>query len=116
MKMKPLLITLCANFLACTSFAAHAEDLLCQTSTSTQVISEQVVTVAEHEKVKFEEQVGFSLMVHNLGHSQFELEIFDANGESRSYATGFLHSKDDILAWSIWSRTVLLETSCKLNL
>lgn len=91
-----------------------AEELVCKTSLSTVVVSENTVAVEKGERVLFEEFDGYHLWVKNLGDHRYELEVFDESGPSRGYASAFLHDQRDELGWATWTRNILLETACRL--
>lgn len=103
------------SMLLCNANIANAADLSCRISVNTEVVSETTIELEENSKLVFEEVEGFRFMVNNHGASKYELEIFDSNGSSRSYASGYLKTLEDEIGWSFWSRDILIESSCKLS-
>ena len=91
-----------------------AEDLICNVSVNTEVVAETEFTVVPKTKVTYVLVEDYTFFVANLGESKYELEIYDSAGPTRFYATSYLRTTSDQLAWTLWSRDILLETSCKL--
>ena len=96
------------------STSVLAEDLNCTVSVNMEVVAEEVFTVAPKTKVTYVNAADFVFYVANKGNSKFELEIFNVDAPSRSYATGFLRTNEDALTCTLWTNDYLLETSCRL--
>ena len=94
--------------------SAFAENLICTVSVNLQVVAEAEVTAEVKNKEIYVQAEDFTFYVTILGNSKFEMEIFDMTTPSRSYAQGYLRSAADELTWTLWSRDILLDTSCKL--
>lgn len=109
--MKKLIIALA---LSLSSSALLAEELFCTVSVNFETVAEVQLQVEPTQKEAYVMADAFSFYVTNKGQGKFELEIFNADEPSRSYAEGFLRTKEDTLAWTLWSRDMLLETKCKL--
>lgn len=109
--MKKLIV---AMMLSLCSTAVFAEELFCTLSVNMETVGEVQFKAEPQAKTPYLIADGFSFYVSNKGNSKFELEIFNLEGPSRSYAEGFLRSKEDTLAWTLWTRDMLLETKCKL--
>ncbi len=97
------------------SHLARAELLLCKVKLRTENYSEKKISTASGESTQFEDVEGYRLKLNNLGGSKFEIEVFDGNAETRSYARATLKNSANELSWSLWSRENLIESSCKLN-
>lgn len=93
---------------------AKASDLVCNVKINAEEAAVTEFTVAPNTEVTYAVLEGYKFFVSNLGNSKFELEIYDSNGPTRSYATGHLRNLTDDLSWTLWSREILLETTCKL--
>jgi hypothetical protein len=100
--------------IAISSQPVFAEDLSCTVIANHDVLAEVEINVATKEQSNYINAGSFSFYVTNKGDSLFELEIFNTNGPTRSYAEGVLRVVSDKLAWTLWTRDILLETNCKL--
>jgi hypothetical protein len=96
------------------SQVSRAEVLLCQIKENTKLAITRKVLVAPGAKVLFADVNGFRFTINSGGSGQFEIETFDPNVPARTYAQGRLQSLSDVLKSSLWTRYVLLETSCQL--
>ena len=98
------------------SSLSFAEDLLCVVKVNLSVVGEVEISVAPSSAhTHYMEVEGFRFYITNKGHSKFELEIYNPNDPSRGYAEGFLRTAEDQLTWTLWSRDILLESSCRLK-
>ncbi len=88
--------------------------LVCQMKVNTQLLLEQTVEVGP-EAVVVGEVEGYKLKVKKTAKDVFELDVFDYSAASRSYASSTLRYKKDVLSWSLWTREVLVEASCRLK-
>ena len=94
---------------------AFAENIKCNYSVNgATAIKIKEFTVIPFTKELYVDGADYRFYISNKGHSKFELEIFDANAPSRSYAAGFLRTSIDELSWAFWSRDVLIQTACTL--
>lgn len=94
--------------------SARAEDLYCEVKANTESILAKSLTLPTASTARLVQFNGFVVKITNLDKAQFEIEVFDPNVPSRSYANGFLHSSTDELKLSLWSENILLEAKCKL--
>lgn len=106
-------LTVAIIFLLVSSLVG-AEDLFCNVSVNTEVVAATEFAVAPKTKMTYVLVEGYTFSIANLGESKYELEIYDSAGATRSYATAYLRATTDQLGWTLWSRDILLETSCKL--
>jgi hypothetical protein len=93
---------------------AYAENLACSVSANGDLLAQTTFSLAVNEQKNYISAGTFYFYVKNKGESKFELEIFNSDGPSRSYAEGNLRNSEDMLAWTLWTRDILLETNCKL--
>lgn len=100
--------------LLCVSTSIFAEELNCTVSVNLEVVAEEVFTIDAKTKVAYLKADDFVFYVANKGNSKFELEIFNVDAPSRSYAEGYLKTVEDSLTWTLWTKDYLLETSCRL--
>lgn len=94
---------------------AYSEELFCTVSVNLETVAETEFNLEVSERTKYVDAGDFVFYVKNMGDSKFELEVFDGSVPSRSYALGILRNATDDLKWSLWTRDILLETSCKLS-
>lgn len=109
--MKKLIAAL---FLTLISSSVFAEELFCNVTVNMETVAEVEFTSAPKTNTAYVVAEGFSFYITNKGNSKFELEVFNLDGPSRSYAEGYLRTQEDTLAWTLWTRDILLETRCKL--
>jgi hypothetical protein len=114
MKKKITLLMILSVTSAVSFPIAFAETIHCQVKVNTKIVSEKTLTIAANASAGYAQVEDFSLKINNLGASKFEIEVFDPNTPSRNYADGFLRSSGDEVSWALWSRDILLETSCHL--
>ncbi|UXR64787.1 hypothetical protein EZJ49_00765 [Bdellovibrio bacteriovorus] len=108
--MKHLLLSLTVLL---SGAAAQAQDLFCNLKVNNDVIADTKVTTIEGKNVVFGTYGSYQASVRNLGSSKFYIEIYETN-VSRTYADGVLRTEDDEIKWTLWSREILLEASCRL--
>ena len=96
------------------SVSANSAVLNCVVITDHEVISSSQVESSLSKSLQYASIGSYSFYVKQTESSQFELEIYNMNGPIRSYASGSLEKTTDKLAWTIWTRDILLETNCKL--
>lgn len=96
------------------SLKTFAEDLACSVNLNLQNVSDVEISVQAKEKAVFAEFENFKFFVSNKGDSKFEIEVFNANEESRSYASGNILNAKDEVTWTLWTRDYLIDASCKL--
>lgn len=94
---------------------AAAEDLVCRVKVNGAAASERKVRVSPNESVPYAELEGYRFKIKNLGPSRFEIEAYDSAAPSRGYAAGFLRAAGDAVSWTLWTRDILLETTCALS-
>lgn len=99
---------------ACLTSTSMAENLLCQVSINMEVQSKLSLQVPLDENILYAKFQPFQMRIKNLGASKFEIEVYDSEEPSRSYAKGTLRAEDDEVRWTLWRRDILLETSCSL--
>ncbi len=104
-----------ALILISTASLVSAEEVTCRISLNTEIQSETSFEIEANSKVLVGEIDGFRISLNNHGSSKYELEIFDPSGPSRSYAAGILKNPQDEITWTLWSREVLLDSSCHLT-
>ena len=92
---------------------ASASTLDCTVYHNGEMVSKRRVELPSQSRADLDEVASFNIQIKNLGKNQFELEVFDANGPSRTYSRGSLTSKEDLLSWTYWSRDALIESSCQ---
>lgn len=109
--MKKFVIALA---LALTSNVVFAEELYCTVSVNMDTVAEVQFKVEPKTKSAYVIADDFSFYINNKGAGKFELEIFNLEGPSRSYAEGYLRTAEDTLSWTLWTRDYLLETRCVL--
>ncbi|MBY0412537.1 MAG: hypothetical protein K2Q18_00155 [Bdellovibrionales bacterium] len=109
--MKKILSVL---LLVLVSTSAFAETITCNVQVSLEEVARVEFDLAPNTQTKYVASEGFSFYLNNKGDSKFELEIFNIDGPSRSYAEGYLRSPNDTLTWTLWTRDILLATECKL--
>lgn len=109
--MKALVIAAALFFVAP---KLYSEELFCAVRMNLETVAETQLTLGSNERVMFAQVGDYVFYITNKNHSKFELEIFDGNNLSRSYAQGVLKVATDDVMWTLWSRDILLETSCKL--
>lgn len=98
-------------------FSSHvlfAEDLACTVTANSDVLIQTDFNLNVKEQYQYLSAGTFSFYLSNLGNSKFEIEVYNNDGPIRFYTTGLLRTSNDILTWTLWSRDILLETSCKL--
>lgn len=93
---------------------ASAAELLCQVKVNAEIQSVARIEVSENASALYAETHGFRLRVNSRGASRYELEIYDSAVPSRSYSEGALRNGTDELKWALWTREILLETSCRI--
>lgn len=93
---------------------AFAQELICQVSVNMDKTFQETLDVPENGSAFVGEVEGFRIRVNARGSSKFELEVFEGSGPSRSYAEGFLRTAEDEIKWTLWTREILLEASCRL--
>ena len=91
-----------------------AEELVCSITANGDLLAETQFSLEAKAETQYATGGSYSFYLHNLGSSKFEMEIYNNDGPSRSYSTGFLRNSADTLTWTLWTRDILLETSCKL--
>ena len=96
------------------SVSANSAVLNCEVINDHEVISSSQVEPSTGKSLQYASLGSYSFFVKQTESSQFELEIYNSNGPIRSYASGRLEKTSDKLAWTIWTRDILLETNCKL--
>ena len=96
------------------SVAANSASLNCEVINDHEVISSSEVEASLGQSLQYASIGSYTFYVKQTELSQFELEIYNSNGPIRSYASGTLKKTTDKLAWTIWTRDILLETNCKL--
>lgn len=98
-------------------FSSHvlfAEDVVCTVTANHDVLAQTDFSLNVKEQHQYVSAGTFSFYLSNLGNSKFEIEVYNNDGPTRFYTTGLLRTSNDILTWTLWSRDILLETSCKL--
>lgn len=96
------------------STSLFAETLTCNVQVSLEEVARVEFAINSMEQKKYISSEGYSFYLNSKGDSKFELEIFNGNEPSRSYAEGFLKTPSDTLTWTLWTRDVLLTTQCRL--
>lgn len=109
--MKKFLFVICSLIFAGNAFA---EDLTCNVMANLDEVARVDFTLNSNEQTKYAFSEVFSFFVTNKGHGKFELEIYNNNGPTRSYAEGYLRNSEDTLTWTMWTRDILLSTECRL--
>ncbi len=107
--MKILALSLLALTL---SLPAFAESLLCTVKVSTETVSEDRLTLQSGAAAQFGSLDGYRFIVTSLGSDRYELQVYDASVPARNYAEGTLRSSGDVLKWTYWSESSLLEAAC----
>ncbi len=92
----------------------HSEEVFCTVKVNLETVAETQFNIGATERLMYVQAEDFAFYLANKGQSKFELEVFDGSVPSRSYAQGVLRALTDELTWTLWSRDILLETSCKL--
>ena len=104
--------TIFVTFLLLITTSVNAFELFCMVKLNLDKVISTRVEVPVNSSVPYGKIPGFSFKVKNLGYDKFEIDVFNGRADSRSYAEGLLRGADDELRWTLWSRSVLLETSC----
>ena len=94
---------------------ASAEKINCQIKLSTKLVSEQGLDLPDKASASFGNIPGYSFKILNQGASKFTVEIFEADAPARHYVAGNLRAVADQLNWALWTRDILIETSCFLS-
>lgn len=109
--MKSVLATL----LALGSFTAFAHEtkLQCKATHNTDIVLETEVTLNHAERNKsFGEFEQFQFFLSDNGNDVIELQSYNNNEPSRTYATAKITEAGSYVELSIWSREYLLEVRC----
>lgn len=93
---------------------ALSADLLCRVKVNHETVSERKVVLDEGTSAFYAETRGFRMRANHRGASKFELEVIDLETPSRGYAEASLRAPEDAIKWTLWTRELLLETSCQL--
>lgn len=96
------------------SLPIMAEDINCVAKKNTEMIWEEVVPVETGKKVRVGTVDEFQIFLNANNKRHFEIEVFDSSTPSRQYASGQLANSEQVLSWTLWSRSILLEVNCKL--
>lgn len=106
--MKFLLVAL----LGLSTFA-NFEFINCDLKVNTTI--EQVAghAIANGQKVTFFDYDSLRVFVNRKTDTKIEVELFDINGPSRTYAVGDINNSKDSVELAIWTRDILLEVICK---
>lgn len=113
MKMKVIFL-ICLIAASASASNAHAAKLKCTISSNLELLSEDILSIAEGSTHNFGNLPSYLFKLNSLSSEKFEIEVFDSNAPSRSYAAGLLHAPGDEIRWTLWSRDILLEAICRL--
>ncbi|OUR97277.1 hypothetical protein A9Q84_13200 [Halobacteriovorax marinus] len=105
-------ISLLFAFVICSS--TMATDLICKINLNTTNVFTTKVSVEAGEKVTIAAGEQYSFFLKNLVGDDYELEVLNVQAPSRSYALASLSTSSDKLQYSLWSRDILLEASCRI--
>lgn len=97
------------------SFAsiAKAQDLFCQLKVNNDTIVDTKISTVEGKNVVIGNYQNYTISARKLGSQKFYIEVYETN-VSRTYADGVLRNEDDEIKWTLWTREILMEVSCKL--
>lgn len=93
--------------------AAQAQDLFCRLTVNTEVMVDTKVSTVVGKNVAIGTYGNYQISVRNQGDSKYFIEVYETN-VSRTYADGVLRSEADEVKWTLWSREILMEASCRL--
>jgi hypothetical protein len=93
--------------------AAQSETLYCNVKLNSALVTETKVDVAESNEVEYARLENFRFKIKSLSAQKFEITVFDGIAPSRSFADGVLKTAPDELSWAVWTRDMLLETTCR---
>lgn len=96
------------------SLSAHAEILNCEVIGNHELLSSTKLEVKTSASYLYAQHGSYSFYVKTSPINQYEIEIYNSSGPIRSYVVGKLELLKDKLAWTLWTRDILLETNCKL--
>lgn len=108
--MKHLLLTLT---LLLSGAAAQAQDLFCKLTVNSEVIVDTKVSTVIGKNAAIGSFDNYQVSVRNQGASKFYIEVYEVN-VARTYSDAVLRTEEDEMKWTLWSREVLMEASCRL--
>ncbi len=89
-------------------------EIICDIKTNGGHTFSTIIEIKEGQKVEFADIEGLKFKLKSKYNSHYEMEIFDIDGPSRTYVEGSLKIKSDKVQYSLWTRDILLESSCSL--
>lgn len=96
------------------SLHVQAEILECEVIANHERLSVNTIEIKGQYSIPYAKHGSYSFFVKTSPINQYEIEIYNSNGPIRNYVVGKLERPTDKLAWTLWSRDILLETNCKL--
>ncbi|AHZ86764.1 hypothetical protein [Bdellovibrio bacteriovorus] len=108
--MKHLLLSLTVLL---SGAAAQAQDLFCKISVNNEVMVDTKVSTVVGKNAAIGTYDNYQISVRNQSAGKFYIEVYETN-VSRSYADGVLRTEEDEMKWTLWSREILMEASCRL--
>lgn len=107
--------TLILIFISLTAYA-NTNLVDCAFKINLSTIEQLQKKVHIDEKVTFFNYEEFKITVLRKTTTKIEIEVYNANEPSRSYATGNLFDREDVVELAIWKRDLLLEVNCRTSL
>jgi len=108
--MKKIVLVLLVMF----QVKGFAKEVICDIKVNREHVFSTILEISKGQKVEFAEVAGSKFTLKSLKNSQYEIEIFDRDKSSRAYAEGSLKTKGERVQYSLWTRDILLESSCGL--
>lgn len=94
---------------------AGSMTLKCEGTYNLDKVVSETVTIGDSERnKKFAEFEEFEFILTKNGPETVELQAYNGNEPSRSYATASINEKGEFVMLSIWKREYLLEIRCTL--
>lgn len=104
------------SLLICSSAMAKTFSFHCQVKVNLKTVVETSFTLKDKQKNKFfGEYEGFEFYLGHIGNGVIELQSYNGNEPSRTYATSIVNGEGSFVTLSVWRRDYLLDARCTLK-
>ncbi|PIK15137.1 MAG: hypothetical protein CES88_00060 [Halobacteriovorax sp. JY17] len=97
------------------SISISAREFNCNIKMNGEEVHNTSFKVSAGESIKFADSPSLKFYLKSMKDDKFELQAYDVEKASRTYAIGKVRESGDILNYTLWTRSALIESECLLK-